>query len=419
MKNTVKKLLLLLIVLLVAVPCFAATEDEVISEALIGQRIAQYNVDLNAPFTKETSGISERVNHETGAITYTLSLFSLNARTFEDTLSLSYSTYNAKLMQEAYNCSNGSFYYRNLDFSDLEITTEGFAVGWKLDLPYVEKFSDELYVHMPDGSVYLYSENEETGLKDYKLKDVKFVSLSNSFTLSYLNGTQYSFDKDGLLTRKSDRYGNFIDYIWNKVSSPYKLSSIASCTGKKIEFYYETDYVIVSNGDKKYEINRKKNSADDKIPFLNSVTDPENRTTQFSYGMTELDYTLGQDTSTIVNKYYPIESIVYHTGLETRYEYNVSKKNSGTGHLSYLKLAKRYDKAASGEISNIQSYAYSGEPDGYPSYAQGKLPSDYTYTSTVYNQDGSKEVFVYNSNHDTLSKTEYVNDIKRAESFYD
>ena len=419
MKNTVKKLLLLLIVLLVTVPCLAATEDETISEALIGQRIAQYNVELNAPFTKEKSGISETVNHETGAITYTLSLFSINARTFEDTLTLSYNTYNAKLVKEAYNCSSGTFYNSNTNFSDIEVTTEGFAAGWKLNLPYVEKISGALCVHMPDGSVYLYDEDEETGLKDYNLTNVKFISSDNAYTLSYLNGTQYDFDDDGLLIRKSDRYGNYIDYIWNKTSSPSTLKTIASCTGKKIEFSYETDYVIVSNGDKKYEINRKKNSADDKIPFLNSVIDPENRKTEFFYGATELDYTLKKDTTTIVNVYYPIVRILYHTGLETRYEYDISKKNSGTGYLSYLKLAKRYDKAANGEVSNIQSYAYSGEPDGYPSYAQGELPTDYTYASTVYNQDGSKNVFVYNSNHNTLSKTQYVNDIKRVETFYD
>ena len=56
MKNTVKKILLLLIVLLLSFPCFAETE-EIVSNALMGQRIAQYNVELNAPFRKETSGI--------------------------------------------------------------------------------------------------------------------------------------------------------------------------------------------------------------------------------------------------------------------------------------------------------------------------------------------------------------------------
>ena len=77
----------------------------------------------------------------------------------------------------------------------------------------------------------------------------------------------------------------------------------------------------------------------------------------------------------------------------------------------YLKLSKRYDEAKNGEIANIQSYSYFGEPDGYPKYTPDELPSDYTYSTSVYSQDGSRDVFVYGNTHDTLSKTEYINNM--------
>lgn len=401
-----------------SVPCFAETEDEVVSEALIGQRIAQYNIELNAPFTKETSGIGETVNSETGAVTYTISLFPINARTFEDTITLSYNTYNAKLKQESYYFNGAAFHNKNESFSNLEVTNEGFAVGWRFDLPYVEKVGSKSYVHLPDGAVYLYDEQEETGLKDYELTDVKFVLTDDSCSLTYLNGGCFEFDTDGLLVTKSDRNGNFINYIWDKTATPYTLKTIVSCTGKSIMFSYNADSVVVSNGEKQIVIERKKQSEGDKIPFLKSITDPENRKTEFFYGTKALDYTLVGETEFKSNNYYPIERIIYDTGLETHYQYEVSKKNSGSGYLSYLKLSKRYDKATNGMVSNTQAYAYFGEPDGYPSYDPDELPADYTYATTVYNQDGSKDVFVYNNKHDTLSKTQYVNDIKQSETFY-
>ena len=117
---------------------------------------------------------------------WSLSLFNLNARTFDETLSLTYNSASAKLKQESY-CNTGvALHNINENFTDKEIAKANFAVGWKFNIPFVESMYNTTFVHMPDGTVYLGDASSDTGLSGYMLKNVTFKKSDSGYLLNYL-----------------------------------------------------------------------------------------------------------------------------------------------------------------------------------------------------------------------------------------
>ena len=399
MKRILNITVLMVIAILITMSVYSQTQDEIIAEAVCGQRIAQYDVKLNSPFVKERRGESETVNPETGNVSYTLSLFNLNARTFDETLSLTYNSASAKLKQESY-CNTGvALHNINENFTDKEIAKANFAVGWKFNIPFVESMYNTTFVHMPDGTVYLEDASSDTGLSGYMLKNVTFKKSDSGYLLNYLDGTVYKFDTDGFLTEKSDRNDNYVQYNWNKSLTPYVLEKITSCTGQSISFKYLDSAVEITLNGRKVTLGVEKQSDADKIPFLTYFIDAVNRKTSFEYSQKTIDYALVLDSEKMDINYYPLTSIIYNTGLKTIYKYDTAKKFSGNGYMSYLKLSERYD-ISNLEMVNRQQYFYNGEPDGYPKYSSGYIPSDYKYSAVIINQDSKRELISYNSVHD-------------------
>ena len=73
---------------------------------------AVYNVDLNAPFSKETSGVRESVSTETGGMLVRNTLLSIPGRNGMDLdLSLVYNNHSAKLYDEGTRCASVSNSY--------------------------------------------------------------------------------------------------------------------------------------------------------------------------------------------------------------------------------------------------------------------------------------------------------------------
>ncbi|MBQ3023379.1 MAG: hypothetical protein IJD91_08675 [Clostridia bacterium] len=155
-----------------------ADYDTVIDEITNSRKESIYNLELNAPFSKDTSGIREVIDPETGNLSASINLFSLQGRggVESTSISLTYSTAYASLKEESVEYNGTSYVNALAEKSTFLQSVENFGIGWRLHLPYVEKpdgrNSTVIYVHLADGSVY---KKGEDGLEDYKLTDVTFT----------------------------------------------------------------------------------------------------------------------------------------------------------------------------------------------------------------------------------------------------
>jgi len=114
--KSIRKLILSLIVTM-GIACFSQTawaETETTLTSLMevlkeDQKEAAYNINLNAPFTKESAGIRETISTETGELILTSELFHIPGRNGMDiSLDLVYRSRDAKLYEEGTKCGNES-----------------------------------------------------------------------------------------------------------------------------------------------------------------------------------------------------------------------------------------------------------------------------------------------------------------------
>ena len=244
--------------------------QDVIDEITNSLKSAQYDINLNAPFIKDKSGTNESINPENGQLSIAYNLFTLKQYgngTLDVTLT--YSTSNsAKMWPNAeLNANTGKYINILVDKEPIEQAMEAAGTGWSLSLPYVETQGQRnkslAYVHTVDGRVYRYDKNEESGLEDYTLKDMKFRLCDEEingidivYQLSYKNGDVYSFDINGYLRQKTDIYGNVTRYIWSDEKIPM-LTAISDSANNAVTFTYTDTVVKVTCNDRTYEIYRK------------------------------------------------------------------------------------------------------------------------------------------------------------------
>ena len=403
----------------------AQTYEDITDEITNMRKNSICNIELNAPFKKETSGVREVVNPESGAVNVYIDLFSANgygnAKSFE--LSLVYNTASAALKDETAEYNSSKRYYENktCDKSNFGKSLNSFGIGWTLNMPYVEvqdgKNKSNIYVHTADGAVYKENENEKSGLDKYELSDVVFEKVNISekgvdikYRLSYVNGDVYLFDSRGYLCAKHDKFNNVSTYTWTEQTIPL-LANVSDNSGDKVSFEYKDNDIEIKLKDRKYVINRIK--KDDGY-LINSVTDPMDRVTYFNYTESNMHFEFFADTSPYgENTYYLLNEVTYYTGIKTFYEYTVGKKwlyEKENGYIQYAKLLKRFD--INRDVNtDIYTYEYYLEPDGYPMYKSDKLPDDYTYTATEKNSLGVKTTYYYNKKHNLVKKDKSINGI--------
>jgi len=389
---------------------WAASYDEVIDEITNSRKESIYNLELNAPFSKDTSGINEVTEPETGELSTSINFFTLQGRGGVDSasISLTYSTSYASFKEEAVEKQSSKYVNAVSAKSTFLQSIESFGIGWRLHLPYVEKpdgrNSTTVYVHLLDGSVYKKGNN---GLEDYKLTDVKFIEKSEprngvntAYILRYATGDAYYFNANGYPVEKTDRVGNRVFYRWSSDSVP-KLVSIADDSGDAVNFKYNGDTVTVSHNDRKYILHREK-AGDGWL--IKKVTDPMGRTTEFDYEARELYFNFWNTGSGLRNTYYLLKSVGYPTGFVSRYSYITGTKwlyEKESGRIEYAKVSERFDTDGTTRTNYI-SYSYTREPDGYPTYKSDRLPEDYTYTTTLTDNSDTATAYVYDKNHDQI-----------------
>ena len=390
------------------------TYQDVIDEITNSQKESVYNLDLNAPYSKDKSGIKEIIDPETGDVSVICDLFSLKGRAGQNTINLSISYRNsiAKAMEE--NAENNNGVYTNLlaEKTSFQKSQSFFGIGWSLYFPYVEKQDEynktNLYVHMADGTAYK-QDDSENGLADYDLTNVGFYDININrngilckYMLRYADGTIYYFDEDGYLCEKTDRFNNSVQYIWTTVNEVRVIQYISDNCGQTVRFDYEDNTVYVRFENQVYRLQKTPNADD--VDELTSITDPIGRITRFEYYRADLEFNFFNGTiqsQALTNPYYLIRRVNYPIGVETVYEYVRGRKwlyEKENGYLDYVRVAKRYDTDQK-SISDQMRYVYYNEPDGYPNYKPDNIPTTYFYSTSEMDIDGGGTAYYYDWRH--------------------
>ncbi len=413
----------ILSIILQSVLCLGATitYTDTLDEITNKTKQAQYDIALNAPFSKEKSGINEVIDPETGNLSLGVSFFPMElSDDISFGFSLSYNLQRAKYETENASISLNVLTNENVELTDYEKSNAKIGMGWGFDFPYVEVPEDNnksvTYVHLPSGSTYIFDENEKNGLSDYKLNDVCFkkeaVSLTDgqqsAYSLTEKSGLKWYFSEKGYLLEKKDRNNNYISYTWSEADDGIMLlSKISDNIRRTIFITYQESSVVVRYKDKIYFLIQELN---DNYPLVTKLIQPDNREIVFEYEKTALSYTLDEESATAECSYYPIKYIVYNNHLTVGYEYTIGQKNAYEGYISYLKIKKRYDKDSQNSLLNVYRYSYENEPDGYPKYKSDDIHISYRYKTTVVGDDNTTVYYHYNSLHQLYKKTTYISD---------
>ena len=397
----------------------ATDYDTVLDEITNSRKSSLYNLNLHAPFSKEQSGIRETVNPETGALSLNFDLFSLPGRGGVPSVSLSllYATPYASFEEEGavYDAEDSEYESAVTEKSEFLQAVESFGIGWRLQLPYVEnpggKNHTKRYVHFPDGRVFVTGDTQ-SGLADYKLADVRFAEYTETrngieiaYYLHFANGDTYYFNTSGYPVEKTDILKNRVFYRWSSDSLPL-LNAITDDSGDIIFLSYSDASVTIRHKERAYTLTREQAGEG---WLLSSITDPQGRTTSFTYEAKELRFSFFSELfeNSLTNTYHLLQSVSYPGGLYTHYQYTTSVKwlyESSGGMMEYAKLSERYD--TDGEIrASALLYTYIAEPDGCPDYKSSTLPAGYTYSTKVTDAEGSETTYVYDKNHDLIRLT--------------
>lgn len=316
---------------------------------------AVYNIKLNAPFSKETSGIRESVSTETGEVIVENTVFDIPGRSGMDlSLALEYRSRDAKTYTEGTKSAGSISFGQNIiayyDVFDAngywlktggllypagetimgETTIDGqrwvftgqlqyengtslftsgdivnttvqksresageyiFGEGWNLNIPSLEVEGDSVYAHLPNGQTYKADFTAGTGLADYELTDIVFTK-----DTSYGNGKDTSAYK--LYYANGDAY-----YF----STYGELLVERDRFGNAIRYYWED-----VNG----------------VRLLAKVVDSIGRAVDIQYNDTVTIFKSGDRTVRLVKtpvpgqpgKYY-LSSFIDAQGRESRYKY--------------------------------------------------------------------------------------------------
>ena len=386
---------------------YAANYADTIDELTNCHTQSIFNMELNAPFSKDLCGINETVNPENGNLSLDFALFNLQGRATQSSvrLSLLYSASSASFKTETakYNSSSADYDNTTADKTSFEQSLYSFGVGWQINLPYIEKTNErnktETYVHLPSGQVYIADFSEKCGLRGYMLKDVQYTENK----LVYSDGSIYEFNSEGYLVKSADRFGNIVSYQWSGAAVRL-LEKVYDNCGNCVNIAYSNSAVTLTCRDRIYTIFR---SAAPGGGFkIDSITDPLGRKTSFSYNAREISFNYFGSFTGETNTYLLLASVCFPTGLASHYTYDLPKKwlyEKNNGFIEYPRLASRRDSDGK-SVRNELLYSYNRSFDGYPDYTPESLPKTYTYSAAFKDINGLTTTYVYNSNHDMIKK---------------
>ena len=172
------------------------------------------------------------------------------------------------------------------------VDRSGFGAGWSLGVSFINPATPET-VYPANGGSYSAGGTYLSGLVNYPLQDLEFRRDSGGFAfeLLYDDGRVDSFDVNGNLVARTDRFGNRTQFGWEVtpgIEGGWRPTSIVDGYGLETRFTYSTDV----NGDPLVEVAAPARSdgvvATTRITLddqrrVRSVTDPSGATAEFEY----------------------------------------------------------------------------------------------------------------------------------------
>ena len=336
-------------------------------------------------------------------------------------------------------------YYINYQYIDGTIKSTAndkyfnLGTGWSFDLPYIEERGNyggvdrdvDFYLNLGSQGVshftwqinyYNLYANWLEPIYPIKLDvdgndDLKLYYLVNkptpiystpegnaNFKLIEKDGKTLYFGRNGALMAIVDRFGNQIQFLHNAsvIDGSPLIKQIIDSVGRKININYQASKVTIEVDDETNPSNNRlicynKTTCptDASESLLTSVTDAENRVTQYTYEQKSGSFSFWKkdpyedlSSSNGIDYYECLKSIVYPSGGKTEYSYNdgkYSNKNLGIkGFLKFYKVTGRADYTKDGTKYNDKSYKYYNyfdgdgalEYDGYPAYSVDNVPNN-------------------------------------------
>ncbi|MCM3748343.1 hypothetical protein M3223_13385 [Paenibacillus pasadenensis] len=306
--------------------------------------------------------------------------------------------------------------------------------GWTWDIPYIESTYNSLTLNLGSKGSYSVKDNVLVG---YPWKDLTFAvdysvsaaGRTSKWALKSITGINLYFDSDGRLIRKSDAYGNNIDFKYSEQPNyGIVLESITDAINNKIQFTYDSTGISIQQGAKTVRYNKTTNHKParhpaEKLPYpydtLVSVTNSLNRTTTYEYEEKNSLVKLSQDTA-VNNPSLLLKKINYPTGSATQYDYEatpfyrqfgehsrqdvyrtISRKDIlPTGTVNKTDFTYHSDMGASygQNISNFGSTVSNGESTityDYRKVFHESLPAMYYTNSVTTTADDEKNVSTF------------------------
>jgi hypothetical protein len=142
-----------------------------------------------------------------------------------------------------------------------------------------------------NGGAYVAGGSFLSGLQDYPQQDLVFrqspqtpATPATPFTLSYDDGRVRSFDSDGNLVTRTDRFGNRTQLTWQSLgSNRWEPVSIVDGYGQTTTFTYSSSQVVVSAPPRSDGVVAKTTIVFDGNHRVTSVTDPTGAVSSFGY----------------------------------------------------------------------------------------------------------------------------------------
>ncbi len=299
-----------------------------------------------------------------------------------------YTTGNVTLVDARYDGST----VRNAVKQD---TVSPLGKGWSWDVPEIISQYNEKYLKLPGGGRYkIGADNTLVGYpwKDITLSNDLSVTVngkSSTQVLTSLEGIKHYFSYDGKLIRKSDAYGNNIDFHYTNVS-PYGtvLTKVMDALGNEISLSYSATEVVATAGERTIRYT-KQAAANTNQELLTAVTDELNRTTRYTYNVAAGSFNLLPNYYEPENNFYALVTGVEHpTGARTEYQYSKASRTIGKASESeeYYRVQSREDVVyyANGTQERKNKLTFNGGDGSYGSTTTFQTQTNNGRSETTY-----------------------------------
>jgi len=373
----------------------------------------KYTKEYDAPFTINKN--NESINPDDGSLIYRYPIINLpGVNGLDIKLEAIYNSREAKLWGIV---SSTTFNEKN----------NQMGIGWSWNLPvieiddsYIEYGDPDKYLHLGDGSVYEISGKITEGnsnLINHPSKDIQLnedrgnfsnEDRSSRYVLTEKDGKQTYFARDGRLLGIRDRYGNTITFDHIIIEDHPVIDTITDTMGRTIKIRYRDTGIIVRGPEgERIELKFDEISYGGRTyrkKTIKNIIDPLGREIKIYYLTKKIWYS---ETDKIDLDSYDIEvnilDITYPTRGRTEYEYERTTENLGRkGAIERYRIKSRLDNDRNeSRIYNKEIYTYSkNHSSGYPRYDNPRfLPNDFTYYTTVENEEGTKVRYTFDNEH--------------------